>query len=151
MCLIHSYPTRIKSIELSSMAKEQHPNLEIIKFVVTLGDGTVNEVQVKDNDDIHFFIPADTDFQNTIHFKVKGTKLTKLMYKQQMKKFGVTVKTKENYIGDEFEPLEEEYVVAFPTDHSPLGMLSKGEFACTSTYYAGDEVLMEAPWKLTIT
>lgn len=132
------------------MAGAEHPNLEIIKFVVTLGDGTVDEVQVKNNDDIHVKIPADTDFQNTIHFKVKGTKLTKLMYKQQMKKFGVTVKTKENYMGDEFEPLEDEYVVAFPTDHSPLGMLSKGEFACISTYYADEVVLFEAPWRLTI-
>lgn len=128
----------------------EHPNLEIIKFVVTLGDGTVNEVPVKGNDDIHFIIPADTDFQTTIHFRVKEKKLVKLEYKQQMKKFGITVHRVDNYVGDEFEPREEEYVVPFKTDHSPLGMMAKGSFTCSSTYYADGELLFDSPWRLTI-
>lgn len=127
-----------------------HPNLEILKFVVTLGDGTVNEIPVKGNDDIHFIIPADTDFQTTIHFRVKQSKLTKLEYKQQMKKFGITVHLVNNYVGDEFEPREEEYVVPFETDHSPLGMMLTGKFTCNSTYYADGELLFDSPWRLTI-
>lgn len=128
----------------------EHENLEIIKFVVTLGDGTVNEVPVKGSDDIHFIIPADTDYQTTIHFRVKKSKIVKLVYKQEMKKFGIVVKRADHYVGDEFEPREEEYVVAFKQDHSPQGIISRGTFWCNSKYFADEEELFESPWRLTI-
>lgn len=128
----------------------ENSNLEILKFDVALGDKRVIEIPVKGNDDIHFIIPADTDFQTTIHFRVKKEKLTKLQHKQQMRKFGFTVHTVIDYIGDEFEPRDEAYVVLFEKDHSPLGMVLKGKFSCTSTYIADGKVLFDSPWKLTI-
>ncbi|RKP28521.1 hypothetical protein METBISCDRAFT_25010 [Metschnikowia bicuspidata] len=107
----------------------------------------MNEVLLRGNNDIHFIITVNSDYQTTIHFKVKQTQLVQLEYKQQMKKFGITVHDINQFIGDEFEP-REEYVVYFDNQHSPLFV--KGMFTCITSYYAEGELFFESPWKLNI-
>lgn len=126
-------------------------NLEVLKFTVNYEDGTSFDVQVKGNDAIHILIPEATTYHMTIHFAVKGKTLTKLKYKQEVKKFSMTVRTRELSIGDEFAPLDEPYSVSFDKDTTPSGMMLRGDFDCLLTYYANDEQLYQVPWKLTVT
>lgn len=129
----------------------EHSNLEILKFTVNLEDGTTYDVQVKGNDDVKVEIPENTEYQMTIHFLVKEAELKDLSYKQSIKKFGIVMKTKTVEVGPEFQPREEPYLVTFAKDVTPGGMMTRGDFACTSTYTANGEVLFEAHWTLLIT
>lgn len=129
----------------------QHPNLEVLKFVVKYDDGTSYEVDVKDNDNIHFKIPEGTTYQMTIHFLVKEKTLTKLSYKQEVRKYSMVVRTRTVDIGDEFVVLETPYTVSFEKDTTPLGMMLRGDYDCVSTYYADGETLFQVPWKLSVT
>ena len=128
-----------------------HPNLEILSFTVNYEDGTTYEVQVKGVESIEFKIPEDTTYQMTIHFKVKGRTLQDLKYKQEVKAYGMIVRKREVDIGPEFEPSENTYDVTFAKDTTPKGMMLRGDYNCTSTYYANGEELFLSPWKLSVT
>lgn len=128
-----------------------HPHFQVIKFVVSYEDGTSQEVQVMDNNDICFVIPEHTVYQMTIHFYIRDQPMKKLRYKQDVRKFSMTVRSREVEIGDEFVPQEEPYAVSFEKDKTPGGMMLRGDYDCESTYWAGDEVLFKIPWKLSVT
>lgn len=128
----------------------QHKDLVINKFIVTYEDGKTEEVQVEGVDLVVVKIPEGTVYQMTIEFFVKNRTLNKLRYKQEFKKGGIVLKTKNLYVGDSFEPTEEPHRVTFEKDTSPSGFLFRGSFPATSTYYADDEELFVSPWTLEI-
>lgn len=128
-----------------------HPNLEILSFTVSYEDGTSYEVPVKGTKSIDLKIPEDTTYQMTIHFRVKEITLSNLKYTQEVKALGIVVRRRDVEIGAEFAPRDEPYDVTFEKDTTPKGMMLRGNYNCVSTYYANDEVLFEAPWKLAVT
>ncbi|OBA19138.1 E set domain-containing protein [Metschnikowia bicuspidata var. bicuspidata NRRL YB-4993] len=128
-----------------------HPNLEILGFTVNYEDGTKNEIPVKGSKSIEFKIPEDTTYQTTIHFLVKEKTLNKLKYKQEVKAFGMVVRSREVFVGEQFAPRDTPYDVTFDKDCTPKGMILRGEYNCVSTYYADGEVLFQSPWKLNVT
>lgn len=127
-----------------------HPDIEVLKFTLNVVGKEPEDVQVKGNDDIHFNIPEGTEYHMTIHFIVKTRVLKDLQYKQEVKKAGFVVRSREVKIGPEFEPREEPYVVDFEKDTTPSGFMYRGSFNCTSTYRANDEVLFSLDWTLTV-
>lgn len=133
------------------MVTDKHPDLEIIKFVIQVEGKEPATVQVAGADKIVFKIPESSKYNSTVYFKVKNRPLKNLKYKQIVKKAGVTIKTREEEIGQEFEPSEEEiYSKTFPDDETPGGFFVRGSYYCTSQYYAGDEELILADWVLEI-
>lgn len=128
-----------------------HPDFQVLKFTVKLDGNEERETQVLDNDNIVVEIPEGTEYVMTIHFHVTGNTLKDLKYKQVVKKGGITVRTREVKIGDEFEKREEVYTVTFDPDTTPSGMFFRGNFNCTSTYHANGDELYEVPWLLTVT
>ncbi|GEQ67260.1 hypothetical protein JCM33374_g924 [Metschnikowia sp. JCM 33374] len=128
-----------------------HPNLEILGFTVNYDDGTTYEVPVKGTESIEIRIPEDTTYQMTIQFKVKQKNLVGLKYKQEVWAYGMVVRCREVDIGDEFLPSDTPYLVTFAKDTTPKGMMLRGDYNCTSTYYAEDGELFQSPWKLSVT
>lgn len=124
--------------------------MDVIKFTLNVEGKEPEEVQVKGNDDIHFDIPEGTEYFMEIHFVVKKEVLKDLKYKQEIKKAGFVVKSREVKIGPEFEPREEPYLVKFDKDQTPLGFVFRGNFDCTSTYSANDKILFSNNWTLTV-
>lgn len=136
----------------NSKMVDKHPDLEIIKFTVSLGEGKEDiVVPVNSMDEIIMAIPEHTEYQTTVHFFVRNNTIKNLHYKQEIKKGGWTVKTRRFEFGDEFEPREEAYSITFEKDITPGGFLFRALYPCVSTYYSGEEVLYEVPWVLEIT
>lgn len=124
--------------------------IDVLYFTLNVEGKDPEDVQVKGNDNIHFDIPEGTEYFMTIHFVVKKETLKDLKYKQEVKKAGFVVKSREVNIGPEFEPREEPYVVNFEKDTTPLGFMFRGNFDCTLTYFANDSTLFASNWKLTV-
>lgn len=127
-----------------------HPDIEVLKYTLNVAGRDPVDVQVAGNDDIRFEIPEGTEYNMTIHFLVKNNTLKDLEYKQEIKKVGFVVKTREVKIGPEFTPSDEPYVVDFEKDTTPKGFMYRGTFDCTSTYRANGEVLFSQDWTLTV-
>lgn len=129
---------------------QQHEDLVIEKFIVNYADGKKEEVQVEGQDEVIVKITEGAKYQMTIVFTVKNRTLKKLRYKQEFKKGGIVLKTKNLYVGDEFEPSDTPHQVTFEQDTAPSGFLFRGSFPATSTYYVEDEELFVLPWTLEI-
>ncbi|CUM63967.1 uncharacterized protein PRCAT00001555001 [Priceomyces carsonii] len=132
------------------MVLTTHPDLELIKIYVEIEGLDPIEVPLGKGD-IEVKIPEHTKYTQTFHFKVKNKPLKKFWFKVTAKKHGITVNERTTEVGDEFEPREEEYVERLPEQETPGGFLIRGRFPTVSTYYSGDEVLIESPWTLEIT
>lgn len=129
---------------------EHHPDVEVLKIVLQVDGKEPEEVTVLGNKDIHFEIPEGSEYFMTIHFTVSNNPLKEFKYKQEVKKAGFVVKSRDVYIGDEFLPKEEPYVVEFEKDLTPSGFMFRGNFNCTSTYLANGEFLYAQDWTLTV-
>lgn len=124
---------------------------EVIKFTVKVdGQEGVSTVPVKDNDNIYMSIPEGTKYTTSIHFKVFKP-IKNFKYIQIGKKAGITVKKTEKYLGDSFEPQDEDYVIEFPEDETPAGFFFRGKVAMNSTYYLGDKDVLSVDWTVDIT
>jgi hypothetical protein len=125
------------------------PDFEVIKFEVTVEGGESFDVPVKDADSIHIKVPENSKYVTTIHFKVKKD-LKGFTYKQQVKKAGIVVKTREIELGD-YEANDEVYSKEFPEDTTPGGFLFRGQFPAVSTYCANGEELLVVEWITEVT
>lgn len=130
---------------------KHHDDLDIVKFIVNFEDGSEKEVPVASVDEVLVLIPEGTTYQMTIVFTVSNRTLKSLKYKQVVRKGGIPLKSKELYLGDEFEPREEPYTKQFEKDTTPSGFLYRGTFPSTSTYFAGEEELFTSDWTLEVT
>ncbi|KAK6201469.1 immunoglobulin E-set [Scheffersomyces amazonensis] len=134
------------------MPKGSHPDLEVVKFTVEVGDSEETiDVQVEGVEDVIFNIPESSKFVTTIYFRVKNRELKDVKYKQVIKKAGVPIKTRDLELGPVFQPSDEIYSTAFPEDTTPGGFFFRGTYPATSTYYADGEELFTSDWTLTIT
>lgn len=127
-----------------------HPDLQIVKFTVNVEDGETYDVQVEGVDEVQCSIPESSTYTMTIVFRVLNRTLYDLKYRQDIKKGGFTIKTRNNFVGAEFAPQEEPHVVTFAPDTTPGGFMFRGAFPSVSTYYAGDEELFASDWTLSI-
>ncbi|CAK9436751.1 uncharacterized protein LODBEIA_P12730 [Lodderomyces beijingensis] len=133
------------------MAIPTHPDLIPIEFVLHVVGKDPVTIPVRGVDSINIKIPGGAKYFMTIKFQVKNRTLKDIKYKQNVKKGGITIRARELEIGT-FEPSETEiYTKDFPEDETPGGWLLRGNYYATSTYYAGDELLMAVDWTLEIT
>lgn len=134
------------------MPSTRHPDLQIVRFVTLLVDSNEEIVtEVGEGEAPICKIPENCTYITTIHFIVKNRTLKNLHYRQDVKKAGITVKTRHMELGPEFAPRDEPYAVTVPKDTTPGGFMFRGKFGCNSIYMADKEVLMEIPWQLEIT
>lgn len=129
---------------------QNHPDIEILKIVLQVEGDEPKEIQVLGNPAIHFDIPEGSEYFMTLHFTVANNTLKELKYKQEIKKAGFVVKSREVYVGDEFAPREEPYAVDFAKDTTPTGFMFRGNFNCTSTYTESGEFMFAQDWTLTV-
>lgn len=129
----------------------QHPDIEVRSILINIEGRDPVEVIVWGNPNVHFEIPEATEYVMTLNFIVTNNTLKELKYKQEVRKAGFVVKTREVYVGDEFAPREEPYSVDFAKDTTPSGFMFRGNFNCTSTYLQGGDVLFAQDWTLTVT
>ncbi|ODQ78056.1 hypothetical protein BABINDRAFT_163086 [Babjeviella inositovora NRRL Y-12698] len=136
---------------------EVHPDFEIVGVYVNVEgkEPIFHDRTIVPLPALHFQIPEKSKYFLTLKFKVKNRTLKDLKYKQVVKAAGITVKSRECAIGPEFAPIEESddtvYTAEFPEDVTPGGFMIRGKYNASSTYYAGDEALLEGPWTLEIT
>ncbi|KAI5954279.1 hypothetical protein KGF54_002054 [Candida jiufengensis] len=128
-----------------------HPDFIPIKMETFIeGESEPRIVQVAGNDKIEFKIPGGVKYYTKFYFQVKNRKLENLLYKQIVKKGGVTIRSREIPLGS-YEPSDEIHTIDFPEDETPGGWLMRATYYATSTYSAGDEILIVNDWTLEIT
>ncbi|KAG7662176.1 uncharacterized protein J8A68_004304 [[Candida] subhashii] len=131
------------------MGFAQHENLILIKSTMSVEGREPIDFPILDAESISAKIPEGSKYRNTLYFKVQNKPLKNFRYHQDVKKAGLTVKTRDLEFGD-FEPSDEIYSVEYPEDETPSGFFSRGHFSAYSSYYAGDELLISHQWSLEI-
>ncbi|CAI5757260.1 unnamed protein product [Candida verbasci] len=132
------------------MPLETHPDLEIISIIVEVEGKEPNIILVKGQDSVDVVIPGGVKYTMTLQFKVLNNKFENFTYKQNVKKLGVTVRSREVDMGT-FEPSDEVYSYKFPPDETPGGWMMRGKYQAVSTYFANGKQLIANDWTLEIT
>lgn len=99
---------------------------------------------------LYFSIPEHATYTVTIQYKVKHTPIKKLNYYEVVKKGPIPLKTRKQYISDEAQPTEDFQTITFPPDKVPGGMLVRGTYPATSTFYADGNEIITCPFSLEI-
>ncbi|KAI3404557.1 hypothetical protein KGF56_002656 [Candida oxycetoniae] len=133
------------------MPLQTHPDFVAIDLTLHVDGKEPQHIPIDGAESIYVQIPGGVKYRMTLRFKVKNRELSNLKYKQNVKKAGVTVRSREVDLGTR-EPSETEiYEQDFPEDETPGGWLMRGKYAATSYYSAGDEMLIVNDWTLEIT
>lgn len=100
--------------------------------------------------ELFFSIPEYSTYTVTIQYRVKNTPIKKLNYYEVVKKGGIPLKTRKQFVADEAQPTEEYQTVTFPPDKIPGGMLLRGTYPATSTFYQDGKEIITCPFSLAI-
>lgn len=99
---------------------------------------------------LHFVIPEHSTYTVVIQYRVKKTPIKKLNYYEVVKKGGIPLKTRKQYIADEAEPTENYQTITFPPDKVPGGMFLRGTYPATSTFYEDGKEIITCPFSLEL-
>lgn len=134
----------------------RNEHLEIVALSIEVNGHTLEFYQdmedAPDDGKIHFFLPENASYVLTLKYKVKRP-LTKLTYRQVVRKRGIVVRTRDEQITDEAPVNTEElpiHTITLSPDSLPGGMLVRGNYLASSSFLEDGKEILSCPWKLDI-
>ncbi|ANB12737.1 Rdi1p [Sugiyamaella lignohabitans] len=114
---------------------------------------TENESEIKNFGKNPVAAIEHAKFKITIRFRIQHEILTGLRYYQTAKRGGITMSKTDHTLGayPPNTPDKPYYEVSLPEGEAPGGLLARGSYSCSTTFYDDDKVShLTIPWKLMI-